>query len=115
MAIKMIKLHRVYISLCKKIDKELIEKNEYKCFFCGKDLANIDKRFKGHHHCAGRDSDMLLAKKYLKPAENSCHLSYHQESIEQLQKKPWYNDFLERLRALDEELYQKELIKSLKA
>ncbi len=81
------------------------------CFFCGTHMKKRDNI----HHLKGRTNDYLLDKEWWVNAHNSCHLDFHFLSIENLMKKPWYDEFLERLRLKDTQLYYKMRVKEEKA
>lgn len=82
---------------------ELILLKKWVCIFCGQDFNTCI-----WHHSRGRDGDLLCEGKYLYPSHSLCHSNYHDLSIERLS---WWNDYMERIKEWDPELYQKELIK----
>ena len=105
-----IKKNELYFPLVKQL-KELAKKNNtFNCLFCGNPLTDADSEA---HHTNGRDGEMILAKHYLRFAHHICHTKYHSNTFEQLSKEVWYKAFLYRLKMLDEELYNKEINKSL--
>lgn len=91
----------------KKVKKKL---DDTKCFFCDKKLSGeIDC-----HHLDGREEKLLTFDKWLKMVHRSCHRMYHDYTIEKLKKLSWYEGFKERLRELDEYLYDKQIAKERK-
>jgi hypothetical protein len=92
--------------------KEFFEDSDKKCFFC----ENEVKRFEGLHHFKGRTNNYLLDKRWWVVTHNDCHVSkWHRMTQEKF--KLWlgeekYERFLSRLKALDEELWRKQIGKS---
>ena len=107
------KEHKYYTQECKELEQELRELNGGKiyCFFSGEEIQGIVT----FHHTNKRTGKFYLDKKWLVPCINEHHLAYHFTPVEKLMKKTWYNGFLQRLRNLSEELYQKEMKKFEKA
>lgn len=104
----------LYINVCKEKEAELRAKDPQKkiyCFFSGKE---IPKRI-SWHHWYGRDNDNYTNKAGLVPTINENHLMYHDLSVEQLEKKEWYNEFLERLKIFDISLFEKQVYKKQKS
>lgn len=77
------------------------------CFFCG---CKITSRI-SHHHIVGRDGDNLTDEKYIANACHQCHFQWHNWSVRKLAKEYWWEEYLLRLRAMDEGEYQKTLKK----
>ena len=103
---------KTYKQIKDELRTEMIANGTYNCFFCGKPMGDE----KGFHHTKGRDGSYLTDRKYLKPAHNQCHVwDYHQADIETLMQKEWYSDFLNRLKELDINLYNKEIKKQDKS
>jgi hypothetical protein len=99
---------KAYKEVKDEIRAELIAEGKYNCFFCTEPMGAE----KGFHHTKGRDGSRFIEKKWLVPGHNECHVDkYHHTEVAELVKLPWYSGFLQRLRALDEELYRKELKK----
>lgn len=92
---------------------ELKADNKWYCIFCGvgfKDNDNPDC-----HHLFGRDGDLLIDKRYLSFAHSDCHIvKYHGGNYATLSSQRWYKSFMERLKEIDIELYNKELKKGTK-
>ena len=104
--------HKYYSQLCQELWDELVVKGENKCLFCN-EIMMIKE---GFHHVKGRIRDNYLNKEFLFPAHNECHVyRYHQASVEQLMKEPWYTGFLQRLRDIDPQSYYKEINKQQRA
>ena len=92
-------------------DEAVINKTN-RCFFCGEWVLG----FQGLHHLKGRTNDYLLDREWWVVVHNKCHTEdYHQSNAEQRKKQPWWNDFLQRIKAKGEDLYRKELNKLDKA
>ena len=88
---------------------ELMRLGRWICLFCGKELPQRPT----WHHTKGRDGDLLFESKFLYPAHFKCHVSqYHQLPIIKIL---WWNEYVERIKIWDPELYKKELIKIDKA
>ena len=104
--------HKYYKQLCQELWDELVAEGKNYCFFCGK---KMEKR-EDFHHIRGRVRDNYLNREYIVPAHNDCHVwKYHQASIEQLMREPWYEEFMNRLREIDSQSYYKERNKLTKA
>jgi hypothetical protein len=93
------------------VAKEFFEDSDKKCFFCG---DKVDT-FQGLHHFKGRTNDYLLDKRWWCVTHNSCHLDYHNISVDKTSKEKWYEGFLIRLKNMDEGLYNKQIGKSEKS
>ncbi len=96
----------------KQIRKEMYDNAEVNkiniCFFC---LGVIFPR-ENLHHTKGRDGKNFLDEQWLVLAHQDCHVwHYHQAKIEDLIREPWYQGFLDRLKALDPQLLTEELKK----
>ena len=107
------KEHKRYSEECKELEQELRALNGGKiyCFFSGEEITGIVT----FHHTNKRTGKFYLDKRWLVPCINEYHLAYHFTPVEKLIKEPWYNGFLQRLRKLSEDLYQKEMKKFEKA
>lgn len=87
----------------------LISQKRWICLFCGNTLPQCPT----WHHAKGRDGDLLFESKFLYPAHFKCHvMEYHGLPINKLS---WWDDYIERIKEWDPELYKKELIKIDKA
>ena len=75
------------------------------CFFCGREV----KDYNGWHHIRHRTGNRLRDWRYIVLAHDECHLNYHDMSYDRISQEPWYAGFLERLKVVDPETYQKEL------
>lgn len=91
-------------------EKQLKQDNQWRCIFCGEpfdDSTNPD-----WHHLMGRDGDLVFDMRYIFPAHTHCHIViYHWGSYELLSSQRWYDGFLDRLKVIDEKLYNKEIRK----
>ena len=55
---------------------------------------------------------MLLNNKYIVPSHNYCHVSlWHSLSIHKLKEYPWWEGYLERLKELSIEEYERTINK----
>ena len=91
----------------KKKEQELKKANEWRCIFCGKYFGDDDNP--DFHHLAGRIGDLIADKKYLYPAHTKCHIEdYHQATVEHIKTMFWYEEFLERIKLIDIDLWNKE-------
>lgn len=124
MTIKRVPLKKKVYHIAKYSKKRQVQVNEYNdlikendsdgkvhyCYFCSKTILGTIN----HHHLAGRDGEKIIDKKYLVDAHVQCHFDYHNLSVERLKRLGWWFDYLNRLRLLDESLYNKELNKENK-
>lgn len=106
------KEHVRYTEGCKQLEQELRDANNGKVydFFTGKEI----KGQVTFHHLLGRTGDYYLDKDLLVPCENDendGHLFWHRATLEQLESKTWYKDFLVRLKSQSIEAYNKEMRK----
>lgn len=92
-----------------ELEIELKDKGEWRCFFSGIPLAE-DAPFLPHH-LRGRDGDMLIEKEFLVPCLWEYHQKYHDVPFSKLKTEWWWNGFLERLKALDEDLWYSHVLK----
>ena len=88
-----------YKRICKEIDLESIESGDTGCFFCGVKVKNAI-----HHHLDGR-SEHYLKKEWIVRGHDNCHRSYHDQPVDRL---PWFDSFLLRLKQKDFTLYERE-------
>lgn len=94
-------------------EKQLRASGEWNCIFCGKPFG--DSPCDGWHHLLGRDGDLVSDMRYIFPAHTRCHLFiYHYGTYELLSSQRWYPEFLDRIKAISPELYEKELNKENK-
>lgn len=103
-----------YEKVCAELDAEAVAKCGYiRCFFCGEKIFETPT----HHHLKGRDGSLMTNKKYIVHGHFLCHvIKYHSYTVADLKKESWYEwPFLSNLKALDEDLYRKELRKQDKA
>jgi hypothetical protein len=85
------------------ISKMNEQKNIF-CFFCGKRMNKPED----HHHLLGREGELLTYKKYIVHAHRTCHKDYHDTSALNI---TWFNDYLNRLSDIDEQLAYRESLK----
>jgi 5-methylcytosine-specific restriction endonuclease McrA len=88
---------------------ELKAQNSFVCFFCGVPFGEQEQM--DCHHLHGRKEDSVFDKKYLVFVHRHCHTAYHNDTYSRLSANRWYNSFVERLKEIDPELYNKELKK----
>lgn len=110
-SVKRMKEEEEYGRVCNEIDRELKKKRKWRCFFTNQKLPEKAS----HHHLKGRKGSLLTDKRWIVPVHDEPHMDYHDLSVEKLSKLSWYKGFLQRLKELDEGLYQKELNKKDKS
>lgn len=102
-----------YLEIIHAMDKKSLEETgQITCFFCDLKInGNVD-----HHHLDGRDGDLLTKAEWIVQGHFECHIQgYHNSTIDQLMKKPWYeNVFLPNLLKVDQSLYEREFNKRYK-
>jgi len=109
---KRIEDEQSYKQIKDELRAEMRANGTYNCIFCNKPMGN-ELSF---HHLKGRIGKDLTDRKYLQPAHGECHIEkYHQATVEQLLKQEWYQGFLERIKAIDPILYNKEKNKAIKS
>lgn len=91
----------------KKIKESL---PDTKCFFCDKKLSGEI----GCHHLDGREEALLTFDKWMKMVHAGCHRKFHDFTIDKLRRLPWYEGFLQRLKDIDDYLYDKQIAKERK-
>jgi hypothetical protein len=102
-----------YTEICKELEAEMRAGDPcgfIYCFFSG-------ERIQGQiswHHLRGRGR-YIKDKQYLVPSINANHLDYHFLPYEKWSAKPFFNDFMNRLKIKDIETYNKELKRAEKA
>ena len=81
---------------------------KYYCYICkGEfDQSTMDW-FLNIHHTLGRTGDYYLDKQYWMLAHNKCHLELHDLPIEELKEKPYWDNFLARLKVDYPDAYKK--------
>jgi hypothetical protein len=88
---------------------ELKAENKWFCFICGMPFG--EEEVVDCHHTNNRQEDSVFDKKYLVFVHRHCHTAYHNDTYSRLSANRWYNSFVERLKEIDPELYNKELKK----
>jgi len=88
--------------------KKSENKGKLYCIFCGKIITGEPSL----HHSNGRDNNKLLNVLNWYLSHNFCHV--HQYHSMSWTKIPWWNDYIDRIKKIDPDLYQKELIKMKK-
>ena len=98
---------KYYSQHCKELEQEIREQNNGKiyCFFSGEEITE----FVTWHHLRGRTGKFYLDKEFLVPSINENHLMNHYASYGDITQQPWYEGYLERLKAKDILSYKKEL------
>lgn len=91
---------------------ELKAENKWFCFICG--MPFMEDETVDCHHAKNREEDSVFDKKYLVFVHRHCHTSYHNDIYSKFSANRWYNLFMERLKEIDIELYNKELKKGTK-
>lgn len=92
--------------------REIKSDNKWFCFICGVSFG--EEEVVDCHHTNNRQEDSVFDKKYLVFVHRACHTAYHNDTYSRLSANRWYNLFMERLKEIDPELYNKELKKKNK-
>lgn len=103
---------KYYAQHCNELTEEIkaLNKGKIYCFFTGQEISGRVT----YHHLRGRTGDYYIDKQWLVPCINEYHIMFHQEPIEKLEKQPWWDGFLTRLREKDPESYRKVMNKKQK-
>lgn len=106
---------RHYNHVKQELETELKERGEWRCFFSGLPLDE-NKGWKDYawHHAIGRDGDMLTDKKFLRPVLDNFHTGdegYHNKPFSYLKNLWWWDGFMSRLKALDEDLWYNHVLR----
>lgn len=103
--------NRQYQKVKQELEKELKLSGEWCCFFSGIPFPDYatwkDVTF---HHVNGRENDLLIDKRYLRPVLDKYHTQdegWHSKPLSHLKSLWWFNGFLERLKKLDINEYEK--------
>jgi hypothetical protein len=107
---KRAKDERHYAVQAKEFFQNAVINKTNRCFFCGEYVDH----FQGLHHLSGRREGSLLDFNLIVIVHNECHLFYHSATVQQMQQKKWYNEWMNRLRLKDDTAYRKEINKSQK-
>ena len=100
---------KYYAVQAKEFFDEAVINQTNRCIFCGEWVNS----FQGLHHWRGRKNQMLLDKKWWSVVHNECHAyKWHTMTLEQLQREPWYESFLIRLKEKDPKAFRKLLAKA---
>ena len=81
-----------YKEICKELDAEGGAQKKWVCFFCGKPLGKTCD----HHHIAGKQglsdngTPLYTDKEGIVLAHRGCHRAYHDITIAELLKTPYY-------------------------
>ena len=103
--------HVRYLDKLKQRWQDAVDNKTNFCFFCGE----YSDKLLTVHHLKGRIEDLYLNDEYWVWAHNSCHVEqFHSMSVAQLEKLPWYQGFLGRLKEKSLELYNKQIGKKEK-
>jgi hypothetical protein len=98
-----------------ELEIELKDKGEWRCFFSGIPIPDyMTWKDVSWHHLIGRDGDLLTDIKYLRPVLDKFHTGdegYHNKPFSYLKTLSWWNGFMERLKALDEDLWYSHVLK----
>ena len=98
---------RHYEKVKQELEVELKERGEWRCFFSGLPLG--EKAV--FHHLVGRENDLLTDKKFLRPVLHEYHMKYHDVPFSKLKTEWWFSGFMDRLKALDEDLWYSHVLK----
>lgn len=100
---------RHYEKVKQELETELKAKGEWRCFFSGYPLNTEEKAI--FHHLVGRENDLLTDKKFLRPVLHEFHVKYHDVPFSKLKTEWWWNGFMQRLKALDEDLWYNHVLR----
>lgn len=103
---KRIKQDVEYKEVGLELEEELKAKGGWVCIFCGIPFSDYESYEK--HHLFGRDGELMTDKKFIRPSHSNCHFTYHQSTLAKLKSMFWYEGFLERIKIIDINLYNKE-------
>jgi hypothetical protein len=102
-----------YTEICKELEQEMRSQDPQGRIFCFFSGDEIKGQISWHHlHKRGAN---LKEKQWLVPSINANHLDYHFLPYEKWSAKPFFNDFMNRLKIKDIETYNKELKRAEKA
>lgn len=97
----------------RRIDIESRE-GKINCFFCGE---SIDSGRIDCHHLLGRDGGRIAELKNLVLAHPDCHngpQGWHNAPLSDLILRPWWDDFMKRLKKQNTEAYENVIYNLLK-
>ena len=103
---------KLYEQAKKEKIAELKAEGKWFCFFSG--LPFPDDFIPDCHHTNKRQEGMVFDKRYMVFCYREYHTSYHNLAYGDLSTCRWYISFMERLKEIDIELYNKELKKGTK-
>lgn len=90
---------------------ELVQKGKNICFFCNKKV----EIYNGWHHTSGREGKKITQWEHVVLCHNKCHLDYHYMPVGRLMQEEWYEDFMLRLKEIDQTAWYKQKNKEQKA
>ena len=99
---------RAYDRVKAELEAELKAKGEWRCFFSGLPLSDNAV----WHHIIGRENDLLTDKKFLRPVLHEYHVEYHDQPFSKLKSEWWWDGFMNRLKALDENVWYNHKLRS---
>lgn len=101
-----------YTSDKAKALEEARKSGTLRCFVCGKDIHR--DIIPDIHHLDGREEDRLTDSRYQCWVHRKCHTEIHDLPVGILLTRGWYEGYLQRLKSVDEKLYDKEYEKRYK-
>lgn len=104
MSNKRAKQTKEYNKLCEELDKHLKEAKLFNCFFCDKPITGRAD----HHHLFGKENERLTDFTYIVIAHRECHSMFHDNPIKKI---PWFLRYLDKLRDIDEQLFNREAMR----
>lgn len=106
---------RVYNRVKAEKEIELKQKGEWRCFFSGIPIPDfLTWKEVAHHHIVGRKNDLLIDKKFIVPVSNDYHTVYHDKPTSYLKTLWWWRGFMDRLKALDENVWYSHKLRESK-
>jgi len=100
---------RHYNRIKAELEEELKARGEWVCVFSGVPLNENEPAI--FHHLIGRENDLLTDKKFLRPVLHEYHTMYHDQPFSKLKTMWWWSGFLQRVKAIDEDLWYSFSIK----
>lgn len=92
-----------------ELEQELKLCDEWCCVFSSSPIPDhYTWKEVSWHHLKGRDGDLLVDKKFLRPCANLFHTGdegYHNKPISYLKNLWWWHVYMSNLRAIDEDLW----------
>jgi len=106
---------RHYNRIKAELEQELKARGEWVCVFSGIPIPDyMTWKEISWHHLNSRTEDMLTDKKFVRPCADKYHTGdegFHNHPISELKKLWWWQGFLQRVKAIDKDLWYSFAIK----